>query len=208
MYLPKHFREDDLTRLQDFMRQNPFAIVITTQNGIPIASHIPLILDPQHGTYGTLVGHFALGNEQWRTFDGSQEVLVIFQGPHAYISPSWYEEPATTVPTWNYTTVHAYGTPRIINDLTELVSALAEQVQTYEAAFEQPWGLDQSDAAVQKKARGIVGFALPIARIEGKFKLNQNRSRADQQRVVAKLEDMQERGVAALMQNNLAHHSE
>jgi transcriptional regulator len=202
MYLPRHFREDDLTQLHNFMRQHPFALIITNQDSIPVGSHVPLILDDQQGPYGTLAGHFALGNQQWQTFDGSQQALVVFQEPHAYISPTWYEEPAKSVPTWNYAVVHAYGTPRIIDDHEELMGLLAAQSKTFEAPIENPWTFEQSDAWIQKMARGVVGFAIEISRLEGKFKLNQNRSLRDQERVASVLSnsgDSASTSVASLM---------
>ncbi len=192
MYIPKAFREDDTATLHKLMRDYSFATLITQQNGVPLASHLPFLLDAERGTYGTLLGHMARGNSQWRTFEENREVLVIFQGPHAYISPSWYEvEPA--VPTWNYAVAHAYGVPRLIEDKTELYDLLRTLVQTYEAGFEKPWAFESlPDDYVQKMMQGIVGFEIPIARLEGKFKLNQNRSTTDQARVAAALSEHQE----------------
>ncbi|HEY3992780.1 MAG TPA: FMN-binding negative transcriptional regulator, partial [Ktedonobacteraceae bacterium] len=120
MYVPKHFREDDLTVLQKLMRDYSFATLISTQvDGVPVATHLPVFLESEPAPYGTLKAHLALGNAQWRTFQEGREVLVIFQGPHSYISPSWYEV-ELSVPTWNYATVHAYGQPRLITEQTEL----------------------------------------------------------------------------------------
>src|SRR5262245_32627214 len=107
MYIPNSFREDDQAELHDLMRQNNFAILVTQHGGAPFATHAPFLLDAERGPHGTLLAHIARANPQWRDFDGQQEALVIFQGPHAYISPSWYEV-APSVPTWNYAAVHAY----------------------------------------------------------------------------------------------------
>lgn len=206
MYIPKHFREDDLAQLHSFMRQYPFALIVTNQDGIPVGSHIPLILDEQPEPYGTLLGHFAHGNQQWQTFDGSQQTLVVFQEPHAYISPTWYEEPAKSVPTWNYAVVHAYGTPRIVDDHAELMRLLATQREVFEAPLENPWSFEQNEELIQKMARGVVAFSIAIDRLEGKFKLNQNRTIRDQERVASVLNtsnDTASTNIASLMQDRL-----
>src|SRR6266487_3531020 len=111
MYMPERFREDDLPTLHALMRDYSFATLVTQHEGVPFASHLPLMLAADEGPYGALFGHMAQANPQWRDFDASQDVLVIFQGPHTYVSPSWYEEDPTNVPTWNYAAVHAYGSP-------------------------------------------------------------------------------------------------
>lgn len=204
MYIPTAFREDDIVTLHKLMREYSFATLITQQDGVPLASHLPFLLDVERGTYGTLLGHMACGNSQWRTFEENQEALVIFQGPHAYITPSWYEA-ELAVPTWNYAAVHAYGVPHLIEDKTELYSLLQTLVQTHEAGFEKPWAFESlPDDYVQKMMQAIVGFEIPITRLEGKFKLNQNRSVSDQARVAAALSEHQDNlsaGVAALMQS-------
>src|SRR5260370_40830619 len=123
MYIPKAFREDDIKTLHTFMREYSFATLVTQQEGMPFASHLPFLLDREQGPYGTLLAHMARANPQWRDFDGTQEALVIFQGPHAYISPSWYQA-SLSVPTWNYAVAHAYGQPRIIEDQAILYTLL------------------------------------------------------------------------------------
>ncbi|SRR5579885_1326835 len=201
MYIPPAFREDDLPTLHALMRDYSFAILVTQQGGIPIATHLPLLLDSGRGVYGTLLGHLARANSQWHSFDGEQEALVIFQGPHAYITPSWYE-PGPNVPTWNYTAVHAYGKPRIIEDEASLRKILQTSVQTYESGFEQPWTLDLPADLFRAKLKGIVGFELEITRLEGKYKLSQNRSLHEQERVaheLGKSQDSLSVGVGALM---------
>ena len=204
MYIPKAFRQDNTAALHKLMREYSFTTLVTQQDGIPLASHLPLLLDSERGTYGTLLGHMARANPQWRTFQEDQEALVIFQGPHAYISPSWYEA-ELAVPTWNYAVVHAYGVPRLIEDKTELYSLLQTLVHTYEAGFEKPWVFETlPDAYVQKMMQGIVGFEILITRLEGKFKLNQNRPISDQARVATTLSEHQDdlsAGVAALMKS-------
>ena len=127
MYIPKLFREEDISTLHQLMQAYSFATLVTQHDGAPYASHLPLTLCPEAGPFGTLMGHMARANPQWRDFevDGEQEVLVIFQGPHTYVSPSWYAV-QPSVPTWNYAAVHAYGMPRLIEDEAELYEALQQ----------------------------------------------------------------------------------
>jgi transcriptional regulator len=188
MYIPPAFREDDLATLHALMRDYSFAVLVTQQGGAPVATHLPLLLDAGRGSYGTLLGHVSRANAQWTSFLGEQEALAIFQGPHAYITPSWYE-PGLNVPTWNYTAVHAYGKPRVIEDQAALVGLLHVSIQTYESGFERPWQLNMPENAFQGKLKGIVGFEMEITRLEGKFKLSQNRSETDQARVVCELQE-------------------
>lgn len=195
MYIPPAFREDDLEVLHALMRDYSFAVVVTQQGGVPVATHLPLLLERERGAYGTLLGHMARANAQWTGFNGEQEALVIFQGPHTYVTPSWYE-PGANVPTWNYAAVHAYGKPRLIADQGALVTLLQTLVQTYESGFERPWKLDMSDDAMQSKLKEIVGFEMGITRLEGKFKLSQNRPEADQGRVAAELQASQDSVIA------------
>lgn len=202
MYIPPAFREDDLAALHALMRDYSFAVVVTMQGGVPVATHLPLLLESERGPYGTLLGHVARANAQWTGFNGEQEALAIFQGPHAYITPSWYE-PGLNVPTWNYTAVHAYGKPRILDD-EALARLLYTSIQTYESGFEQPWKLDMPADVFQGKLKGVVGFEMEITRLEGKFKLSQNRSETDRARVAAELQASQDSvsaGVGALMES-------
>lgn len=185
MYIPKAFREDDLETLHAFIREHNFGTVITLQNGLPVANHFPFILNTSHGSQGMLLAHMARANAQWQAFNEAQEVLVIFQGPHTYVTPSWYiHDPALSVPTWNYAVVHAYGLPRLIEDPQELYSILRESVETFEAHFEHSWIVQPLDEFTRYKMKGIVGFAVEITRLEGKFKLSQNRPAVDRERVI------------------------
>ena len=201
MYLPKSFHIEDRPELQAFMRAYNFASLVTQHAGAPFASHLPFMLDGERGPHGTLLAHMARANPQWRDFAAGGEVLVMFQGPHAYISPAWYET-QPSVPTWNYAVVHAYGVARIVEDHATLHHMLEMLVDTHEAAFAQPWRMELPQDYLDKMIRAIVGFEIEITRLEGKLKLSQNRSEHDQQRVVAALgqsENPLERGVAALM---------
>jgi transcriptional regulator len=201
MYLPKSFQTEDLPELQVFMRAYNFASLVTQHQGAPFASHLPFMLDAERGQYGTLLAHMARANPQWRDFAAGGQVLVIFQGPHAYISPSWYET-HPSVPTWNYAVVHAYGVPRVIEDHATLRPMLERLVDTHEAGFEQPWRMDLPHDYLDKMMRAVVGFEIEITRLEGKLKLSQNRSEQDQHHVaeaLAQSENALDRGVAELM---------
>ena len=182
MYIPDAFRETDRKALHQLMRQNSFATLITIDGGVPLASHLPILVDSDRGDHGTLCGHMARANPQWRDFSDGREALAIFQGPHAYVSPSWYET-HPSVPTWNYAVIHAYGTARLIDDRSELRKLLQASVQFYESGFEKPWAFELPEKFVEKMMDMIVGFEIPISRIEGKFKLSQNRPPADRRRV-------------------------
>jgi transcriptional regulator len=203
MYMPERFREDDLPTLHALMRDYSFATLVTQHEGVPFASHLPLVLAADEGPYGTLYGHMARPNPQWRDFDPSQDVLVIFQGPHTYVSPSWYEEDPANVPTWNYAAVHAYGSPRLITDGDACRALLDTLVRRHEAPFAAPWRLQMPEAELRQKMQGIVTFAIRITRLEGKLKLSQNRSLANPQHIIATLQqsaDPMSRDVGALMQ--------
>ena len=188
MYIPKAFREDDINTLHKLMREYSFATLITQHEGVPFATHLPFILDAQRGPNGTLLAHMARANPQWHHFASGQEELVIFQGPHAYISPSWYEL-ELSVPTWNYAVVHAYGLPRLIEDQVKLYNLLKSLIHTHEAHFEKPWPFNLPDDYLQKMMHGIVGFEIEITRLEGKFKMSQNRTESERENVIAALQE-------------------
>ena len=202
MYIPPSFKEADQSVLHAFMEQNSFAALVTSDGNQLVATHLPFYLDKSRGEHGTLVAHMARANQQWKTFDGKQEALIIFQGPHAYITPSWYEQTPNNVPTWNMTVVHAYGVPRIIEDHDELYAMLSRLVHDNEAGFEKQWDIHNSEEYVHKQIAAIVGFSITITRLEGKYKLSQNRSEADQLHVIEALSQSpneMDRQVAALM---------
>ena len=199
MYIPKAFREDHINTLHKLMQEYSFATLITQHEGVPFATHLPFILDAQRGPNGTLLAHMARANPQWHHFASAQDVLVIFQGPHAYISPSWYEV-ELSVPTWNYAVVHAYGLPRLIEDQVKLYNLLKSLIHTHEAHFEKPWPFNLPDDYLQKMMHGIVGFEIEIARLEGKFKLSQNRTEVERENVIAALQESRDTlAVAELM---------
>lgn len=185
MFVPPHFAETGPARLFDFIDRHSFGLLVSTADGVPFATHLPFLLDRSAGPHGTLLGHVARANPQWRELAG-QPVLAVFSGPHAYISPTWYETP-NTVPTWNYVSVHAYGTCELIADEVEVLRILTDTVAKYESGMPQPWGFPPGDDFIRKLAAGIVAFRIPIDRLEGKAKLNQNHPPERRERVSAKL---------------------
>lgn len=187
VYIPSHFAEPRREVLADFIRDHNFGILVTAGAGGMIASHIPFLYDAGDGPQGTLWAHLARGNQQLKDLGAGQEALAIFEGPHGYITPRWYAtHPA--VPTWNYSIVHAYGTAEPIEDVAELERLVARLAEHHEAGAETPWRLaDQPEKYRQGMLRGISGFAIRVTRLEGKFKLSQNRDATDRARVIAGL---------------------
>jgi transcriptional regulator len=172
MYVPKHFDVQDLSRLDELARHDSFATLVSMREGVPYATHLPVIYR-RDGQQVRLLGHWARPNPQWQSIAG-QSALCMLHGPHAYVSPSFYPDPASRVPTWNYAAAHLYGNVRVFEDadaLLALVNTLSEQ---YEAGRDAPWSLADADPALQRLAAGIVGFEMVVERIELKFKLNQN----------------------------------
>lgn len=200
MYTPPAFAVRDLAALGELMRRHSFATLITATDGAPVATHLPLMLEDR-GEHGTLVGHVARANQQWRAFDGRTEALVIFSGPHAYVSPSWYEK-QPSVPTWDYMVAHVYGAPRILNEESAVRQRLLALVERFEAEQPRPYDYPYEDDWLLGMMRAIVAFELPIARIEGTFKLSQNRSETDRASVArefAASKAPDERALAAAM---------
>ncbi|WP_395735606.1 FMN-binding negative transcriptional regulator [Prosthecobacter sp.] len=203
MYTPSHFKIDDLGTLQAFMQRHNFATLVTHDGQIPHATHLPFLLNPTHNSHGSLLTHMARANPQWSHFTKS-EVLVIFTGPHAYISPAWYTtQPA--VPTWNYTAVHAYGTPRIITQHDRFAQMLHDLVEFHESGRPNRWHGQLPPEFRDGLIKGIVGIEIEITRLEGKFKLSQNRPQ-DAPSVIAMLEDSMDqtdRDTAKMMKERL-----
>jgi len=203
LYIPEHFRvrrhEDALA----FLRANPFAIMISSTDEGPYATHLPLFIDSGGDSAGEkllLRGHVAKANPHWRYLERQPQCLIIFHGPHAYISPSNYTA-RESVPTWNYAAVHVYGQARIFSDKRDLHKMLEELMQTFEPAYRDQWET-LSPTFRENMLRNIVGFEITATRIEGKFKLSQNRPRADQDKVIHSLAGSQDSvisGVARMM---------
>lgn len=175
MYTPAAFRETRLAVLHALIRRHSFATLVSMVDAQLCATHLPLLLDATRGEWGTLRGHMARANPHWRAFAGGDQALVIFQGPHAYISPSWYVT-QQAVPTWNYSAVHAYGVPTLVTEVSAVRSLLEDTVATFEASLPEPWSIARAgDAYIDQLQREIVAFEMRITRLEGKRKLSQNR---------------------------------
>lgn len=205
MYIPPSFAVTDQTQLHEFMQHHSFATLVSQAGDEPSASHLPLLLDRDTGPRGRLIGHFARANSHWQSAAG-QRVLVIFQGPHAYVSPGWMES-QNVVPTWNYVAVHAYGTLRLIEDRDRLRDIVRRTVETYESNRATPWLLSQPEAEfIDKLLAAIVGFEIDIDRLEGKWKLNQNHPLERREQIIRGLLDTgrhEEMQVADLMQRTI-----
>jgi transcriptional regulator len=205
MYIPAAFLETNYEKLFDVIEQHSFGLLVSEIDGAPFASHLPLLVDRTIAPHGCLIGHMARANPQWEQADG-QTVLAVFAGPHAYISPTWYES-ENVVPTWNYVAVHAYGTFRAIHEPENVLKIVSQYVDFFEAALPDPWKFDALGEYAQKMGGAIVGFKIEISRLEGKWKLNQNHPRERRDKVVRALHtssDEGSRAIADLMQQQLA----
>jgi transcriptional regulator len=193
MYIPRANKEDRLSVLHKFMGEQPFASLITVGPSGLFASHIPMVLE-QNGANGRLKCHISRANPQWRDYTPSVEALAIFSGPHHYITPSWYpekEETGKVVPTWNYVVVHAYGHLKVMEDGEWLMAHLAKLTNIQEAGLPVPWKVGDAPADyIASIAKGIVGLEMDIERIEGKWKLSQNRSERDRSGVAKGLAEL------------------
>jgi len=202
MYIPEHFRVREQADAVRFMRANPFAILVSPAKDGPFATHLPLVIR-ETGDRIYVRGHVAKANPHWRYLEDNPDCLVIFHGPHAYISPANYGT-REAVPTWNYGAVHVYGRARLFAEPHELVGVLEELIPSFEPAYAEQWaGLSESYRTAM--LRQIVGFEITATRIEAKFKISQNRTREEQETVMRALsgaDDSNASGIAALMQEN------
>ena len=199
MYIPEFNRQEDRSVTLAFMRANPFAILVSTAAGIPFATHLPFLVD-EVGDQVVLRSHMAKANPHWKSM-GEQESLVIFHGPHAYISPSLYEI-RESVPTWNYAAVHVYGEPTLFSDEEGLKETLHWMINTFDSSYLTQWS-ELNDQYRSRMMQHIVGFEIKAKRLEAKFKLSQNRTKGEQARVMQSLSqstDSNISGVAELMQ--------
>jgi transcriptional regulator len=206
LYIPAHFREADSSALFDFIEQHSFGLLVSSLTGEPFATHLPFLCDRKSGPHGALIGHMARANPHWQTTD--REVLIVFSGPHAYISPTWYEAD-NVVPTWNYVAVHVYGAMRIVEEHQATVQIVRDYVSFYERSMPRPWSAAHDDAFVDKLASAVVGFRIEIARLEGKWKLSQNHSLERRSNVIAALSqqpDVNSQAIAVLMAQALPKH--
>jgi transcriptional regulator len=183
LYLPAHFNEVRTDVLHALMRAHPLSTLITQCNSGLVANHIPLQTLAEPGPLGCLRGHIARANPLWQDYSSDTQALAIFQGPQAYVSPSFYPSKAKTgevVPTWNYAVVHASGTLKFIQDANWLREFVAGLTSTYETPRAAPWKIDDAPAAyIDKNLKLIVGFEFSISALQGKWKMSQNRTQSD-----------------------------
>jgi transcriptional regulator len=209
MYIPRHFEETDVKVLRALIRAHPLGTWVTPGDGRLIANHIPFLLHEDRGPFGTLVGHVARANPVWRDHSRSSPSVVIFQGAEAYITPSWYpskREHGKVVPTWNYAVVHAHGLPRVFEGKDWLLSHVTELTGEHESKEAKPWKVADAPADyIEGILATIVGIEIPIDSLEGKWKVGQNRTPADQ---AGAIEGLRRRGdesssaVAEMMARN------
>jgi transcriptional regulator len=205
MYIPAAFKDDDLESIRTTIRNARLANLVTATGDGPVATPLPLFLDESEGGQGTLYGHIAKANPQWR-LPPLGEALAIFTGPEAYVTPSWYttkQETGKVVPTWNYVAVHAYGPVEFFQEQERLLDVVTRLTNKHEGARTKPWAVSDAPADfIAAQLRGIVGVRIPVRRIEGKRKMSQNRLEADRVGVVAGLaasENPRDREVASLI---------
>jgi len=195
MYLPSQFEETRIEVLRQLIAEHPLGMLVTLSGDGLNANHIPFLIDPEPAPFGTLRAHVARANPVWRDFSADIESLVVFQGPHTYITPSWYETKKQTgmvVPTFNYAVVHARGTLKAIEDQGWLRAFVERLTDRFEAPRSQPWKVtDAPDDFVQKLVGSIVGLEMPVSKLMGKWKVSQNRPAVDRAGVI---EGLRERG--------------
>jgi transcriptional regulator len=210
MYVPAHFREDDVAALHALVRAHPLATLVTLGAGGLVANHIPMEIDPEPGPHGTLRGHVARANPVWKEARPDVDALAIFVGPEIYDTPSWYpakQEHGRVVPTWNYAVVHAHGPLRFVEDRAWLRALVTRLTQAHEAGRAPAWQVtDAPEEFVERQLGGIVGVEMPVARLEGKWKVSQNRGAADRAAVASALReagDPRSQAMADLVQGAL-----
>jgi transcriptional regulator len=204
MYDVEAFREQRIEVLHALIQAHPLATLVTTTAEGLEANHIPLLIDPEPTPWGTLVGHVARGNPVWRTFDSAADVLAVFQGPQGYITPSWYPSKAQhgkVVPTWNYAVVHAHG-PLIVHDDAEWLRKLVTRLTvSRESLREKPWQVtDAPPDYIDTTLKAIVGIEIPIRRLQGKWKMSQNRLPQDRDGVMLSLQSQNDAASLAMLE--------
>jgi transcriptional regulator len=187
LYVPPHFTAGERAAIARIVHDHPFATLVTPALPEPLVTHLPLLHIADCEPHGTLIGHFARANPHGQE-SATGESIAIFHGPHAYVSPSWYAEPAAAVPTWNYAVVHAHGRIELAQRPAETQAILDLMIHRFESARPAPWQLGLDRDRLQAMVSAIVGFRLKVKRIEAKFKMSQNRSRDDRSRVAAALD--------------------
>lgn len=185
MYIPELFKETDQQKITEFLKQNAFGLLITQHQGKPLATHLPLeYLEKDGKAY--LHGHLAKANPQWKSFEEQEQVLAVFNGPHSYVSASWYS--IEEVSTWNYVSVHIYGKLRTMAQ-EELMPMLEALMDKYESDVQRPVVMSKLSKKTLNQVYGIVGFEIEITELQAKYKMSQNRSEKDYDNIVENLED-------------------
>lgn len=188
MYIPNYYQINDYQEIKSFIEKNNFAVIVSTDNGCPIATHIPvMITEKDNDLY--ISGHFARGNQQWGTIDDNDNILVIFQGEHSYISSTWYHQ--EDVPTWNYQSVHIYGKGKTLNE-DELEADLEQLLDKYEKYRENGATWDNMSDKTKKQIKGIVGFKIKATKILAAYKLSQKRSESEKNNIINELSNSNE----------------
>src|SRR5215470_2098279 len=204
MYQPSAFREDRIEVQHALIRAHPLGLLITSGPAGLLANLFPFLVDADGSEKGTLRLHIARANPQWKELEAIEECLVVFQGPQDYVTPSWYatkRETGKVVPTWNYVTVHAWGRPRVMNDDSWLRRQIEDLTNSRETQRTEPWLVsDAPDDFVAMQMRAIVGIEIPVSRIEGKWKMSQNRPEADRAGVIAGFREAGDEAIAALVE--------
>jgi transcriptional regulator len=180
MYIPASNRVEDDRKIDQLIESYGFATLVTQKDGSLVASHLPVLLDKGIDGARVLRSHMARANRQWQHFTSPTEILCIFTGPHSYISPSWYQM-QHTVPTWNYAAAHVYGKATLVNDIATLRQIVLDTTAKYESMMPEPWNIPLSESEIDAMLKAVVGFSIEVTRVEGKFKLGQNRSAEDQE---------------------------
>ena len=188
MYTPKHYAVTDRPKMFNFMKDNSFGILFSHTGDEPMATHLPFMIDENAGEQGLVLGHMAKANRQWRYADG-QQVMVVFHGPHTYVSPTWYQEDEV-VPTWNYVAVHATGIFRAIEDRPALEESVGRLTEQHEASQPKPWQPDFGTNYSDQMLKRIMAFQVEITSLQGKWKLNQNHPEHRRRLVAEKLKNL------------------
>lgn len=197
MYIPPHYSNQDIDEVKDFLRQNSFGILINIVDHKPWGTHIPLELETDENGKDILVGHIAKANPQWKNFTDKGEVLCIFNGPHAYVSSSWYKE--EEVPTWNYIAVHVYGTLRVLT-AQETMESMHRLVDKYEKNSKKPISLKKLSTKTLRQVSGVVGFQVQVSDIQATYKLSQTQV-DDHHKIISELEERPDSGSQSVAQH-------
>jgi len=197
MYTPAHYKNQDLEEIKNFIRQNSFGVLINIVDNKPYGTHIPLELESDPQGNDVLVGHIAKANPQWNYFEAKSEVLCIFNGPHAYVSSSWYKEEEE--PTWNYIAVHVYGTLQILTE-EETMQSMHRLVDKYEKASKNPISLKNLSSKTLRQVKGVVGFQIRVSDIQATYKLSQTRV-DDHHKIISELEERPDSGSQSISQH-------